>query len=331
VKKRETSIVTIGLIQMRCTRSQEENLQYAGKCIAEAAKRGAQIVCLPELFLSSYFCQVTTNKEAFERAEPVPGPTTEQLSALAAKSRIVLVGGSIFERVDKGRFFNTCPVIGPDGALLGIYRKTHIPEDLRYHEQHYFLPGDTGIRVFETRYGNAAPLICFDQWFPEAARIAALKGAEIIIYPTAIGNFIEDVLEEDLPADLSSEALLAGHSPAQPAGGFSDVWAKEEAPRRGAKEGDWQKAWEDIQRSHAIANSIYVAAVNRVGIEEKLAFFGGSFVSDPFGNVLVRAGDKEEVVVTECDLSKNEEMQEGWGFIRNRRPEMYREIVEKKK
>jgi predicted amidohydrolase len=268
--------------------SREENVRRARERIAEAAKRGARIVCLPELFLSRYFCQEKGDRSAFELAETIPGPTTEQLGDVAARHRIVLIGGSILERGTNGNFYNTAPVLGPDGTLLGAYRKTHIPEDPRYHERHYFSPGDTGIRVFETPFGAIAVLICYDQWFPEAARIAVLKGAEIIFYPTAIGHLTDEEPEE----------------------------------------GNWQKAWEDIQRGHAIANSVYIAAVNRIGIEGKIAFFGGSFVSDPFGNVLARAGSTEEVLIVSCDLSKNEELREGWGFLRNRRPDAYGELIE---
>lgn len=265
----------------------EESLRRALEKIAEAVKRDAQVICLPELFQSPYFCQEEDNQHAFELAEPIPGPTTEFLGNVAAEHHIVLIGGTLFEKAGSGKFYNTSPVFGPDGSLLGIHRKMHLPEDRRYHEQHYFSKGDAGIRIFKTPFCKVAVLICYDQWFPEAARIAALQGAEIIFYPTAIGNFTD------------------------------------EKPT----EGNWQQAWEDIQRSHAIANSVFVAAVNRVGTEGKLAFFGGSFVSDPFGNVLARAGSEEEILVVECDLSKNEEMREGWGFMRNRRPDTYGELI----
>lgn len=279
--------MTVGLIQMCCTRSREENLQYARERIAEAAAKNAEIVCLPELFQSPYFCQVAEDTQVFEGAETIPGPTVEQLSTIAAEHHVVLVGGSIFEKGSNGKFFNTCPVVGPDGILLGTYRKTHIPEDSCYHEQHYFSKGDTGVRAFETPFGKIAVLICYDQWFPEAARVAALQGAEMIFYPTAIGN----IMGEE------------------------------------ASEGNWQEAWEAVQCGHAIANNIFVVAVNRVGVEGKLTFFGGSFVSDPFGNVLARAGSGEEVLVVPCDLSKNEELREGWGFMRNRRPDAYGELI----
>jgi predicted amidohydrolase len=287
--------VTVGLIQMHCSASREDNLKRALKKIEEAAAKGANIVCLPELFESTYFCQKKDDKAAFLTAEAIPGATTKTLSEVARRLKIVLVGGSIFEKAPHSRgtalpcpYYNTSPVFGPDGALLGTYRKTHIPEDPLYHEQHYFAPGDTGVKVFETPFGKIAVLICFDQWFPEAARIAALQGAEIIVYPTAIANFIE-----------------------------------EETP-----EGNVQDAWEAVQRGHAIANNVFVAAVNRVGTEGNLKFFGGSFVSDAFGNTLAHAGHDEEILLAECNLSMIPEVREGWGFFRNRRPECYGKIAE---
>lgn len=276
-------MVVLGLIQMRCVRSREENINAALRSIADAAGRGAQIICLPELFLSPYFCQRNDDRGALETAESIPGPTTKALADAAKANGVVLVGGSLLERGNDGRFYNTAPVFSPNGDLLGTYRKTHIPEDPCYHEQHYFSPGDTGIRVFETPCARIAPLICYDQWFPEAARIAALKGAELIVYPTAIGL---------------------------PAGGTPD-------------EGDWRNAWETVQRGHAIANNIFVAAVNRAGREGALDFFGGSFVSDAFGNVIARAGKDEETVIAACDFATIGRIRDGWGFFRNRRPERY--------
>ena len=279
-------MVTLGLIQMCCGENASKNLQHALIMIEEAATKGANIVCLPELFLSHYFCQKKDDSAAFESAEALPSETTALLSQAAQRHGIVLVGGSLFEKGSDGKFYNTATVFGTDGALLGTYRKTHIPEDPRYHEQQYFAPGDTGIRVFETPFGRIAPLICYDQWFPEAARIAALKGAEIIVYPTAIGNFTDEDPEE----------------------------------------GDWQAAWEGVQRGHAIANTVSVAAVNRVGTEDALSFFGGSFVCDDFGAVLARGGKGEEIVLAEIDLSRITKTREGWGFFRNRRPEMYKSL-----
>ncbi len=280
--------VTIGLIQMRCDSSRELNLQRALEKVSEAARGGAEIVCLPELFQSPYFCQKKDDRDAFALAEGIPGQTTQVLSEAARRLKIVLVGGSIFEKGSNGKFYNSSPIFGPDGTLLGTYRKTHIPEDPLYHEQHYFSPGDTGTKVFETPFGKIAPFICFDQWFPEAARLAALQGAEIIFYPTAIGNFADETLEE----------------------------------------GSWQDAWETVQRGHAIANNVFVAAVNRVGKEDNLDFFGGSFICDAFGKVLSRAGQEEEILLAECDFSTILEVREGWGFMRNRRPELYKRLVE---
>ncbi len=281
--------IRIGLIQMHCSSSREENLKRALEKISEAAAKGAHVVSLPELFQSLYFCQKKDDRDAFTHTEAIPGETTKALSEAARKLKITLVGGSIFEKSSNGKFYNTTPVFGPDGVLLGTYQKTHIPEDLRFHEQHYFSPGDTGIKVFETPFGKVAPLICFDQWFPEAARVAALQGAEILFYPTAIGNFADEA----------------------------------------SGEGSWQDAWETVQRGHAIANNVFVAAVNRVGREDDLEFFGGSFICDAFGKVLARAGHEEEILLAECDLSMIPEVREGWGFFRNRRPETYEEITRK--
>lgn len=273
---------------MQCSTESAGNLQHALAMVKEAATKGANIVCLPELFLSPYFCQKKDDEGAFESAEEIPNKTTALLAQAALKHGIVLVGGSLFEKGSNGKFYNTAVVFGPDGAPLGTYRKTHIPEDQRYHEQHYFAAGDTGIRVFETPFGRIAPLICYDQWFPEAARIAALKGAEIIVYPTAIGNMTDENPEE----------------------------------------GDWQAAWEGVQRGHAIANTVYVAAVNRVGVENSLSFFGGSFVCDDFGKVLARGGSGEEIVLASIDLSRIKKTREGWGFFRNRRPKEYGKLIE---
>jgi N-carbamoylputrescine amidase len=270
---------------MRCDGSPAENLADALDRIALAASRGAQIIALPELFQSAYFCQRPDDQSAFRLAESIPGPTTEALAAAARKRAIVLVGGSIFEKAADGRYFNTAPVLGPDGTLLGVYRKTHIPEDILYHEQHYFVPGDTGIRVFDTPVGKLAVLICFDQWFPEAARLAALAGAEIIIYPTAIGD-IDETVEQNIT-------------------------------------GNWQQMWRAVQVGHAAANNVFVAALNRVGREDALSFWGGSFVADPSGKILVEGGVGEQILLATCDLSRVRALQEAWGFLRNRRQEMY--------
>ncbi|MCI0463984.1 MAG: carbon-nitrogen hydrolase [Gemmataceae bacterium] len=278
-------IVTLGLVQMRCGSTPAENLARAVERVAEAARRGAQVVVLPELFLGPYFCQRKDDRTAFDLAEPVPGPTTQALGAAASKHGVVLVGGSVFEETASGDYFNTAPVFGPDGSLLGAYRKSHIPEDALYHEQHYFAPGDTGVRVFDTPWGRIAPLICFDQWFPEAARLAALGRAEILIYPTAIG-LIDEVIEPNIT-------------------------------------GDWEQMWRNAQLGHAAANNVFVATVNRVGREGAIAFWGGSFVADPSSALLVKAGAEEEIVLARCDLNRVQALQEAWGFLRNRRPDLY--------
>lgn len=275
--------VTLGLIQMTCGDSAQVNLKKAVAHIATAAKKGAQIVCLQELFTAPYFCQQPRPSGALGYAESIPGNTTKTLSAAAKEHHIVLVAGSVFEKGDDGKFYNTAVIIDADGSVLVKYRKMHIPHDPRYYEQNYFEPGNLGYPIAETKYGKIAVLICYDQWFPEAARMMALNGAEIIFYPTAIGRFTDE-----------------------------EGW-----------EGDWQKAWEDVQRGHAIANNVYVAPVNRVGVEGKLAFWGGSFVSDPFGKVIAHAAAKEEILLAKVDLSRVHRIREEWGFFRNRRPDSY--------
>jgi predicted amidohydrolase len=282
-------IVTIGLVQMSMGSNSQENIEKALRMIDKAAGKGAQIVVLPELFAGPYFCQRKDDKKAFDLAEPVPGPTTARLSERAKKHHIVLVGGSIFEKTSDGAFFNTAPVFGPDGALLGAYRKTHIPEDILYHEKHYFAPGDTGILVFDTPYGKICPLICYDQWYPEAARIATLKGAELIVYPTAIG-VIDASVEENIT-------------------------------------GDWEGMWRAAQVGHAAANNVFVAGVNRVGKEGAITFWGGSFIADPSAKVLAKTTDTEGVTLAEIDLGRVKPLQKCWRFLENRRPETYGELT----
>jgi N-carbamoylputrescine amidase len=282
--------LTVGLIQMPCDSSPADTLARALRGVARAAAAGARLVVLPELFLGPYFCQRPDDRSAFDRAEPLPGPTTEALAAAARQQRVVLVGGSLFERAAGGRYFNTTPVFGDDGTLLGAYRKTHIPEDVLYHEQRYFTPGDTGVRVFDTAAGQVAPLICYDQWYPEAARVATLRGAEVLAYPTAIG-VIDEAVEENIT-------------------------------------GDWEQMWRNAQVGHAAVNNVYVVAVNRVGREGAITFWGGSFVAGPDGSVLARAGAAEEVLVAECDLSRVAALQRAWRFLPNRRPETYGPLVE---
>lgn len=272
--------LTLGLVQMSMQESAEANRATAASMIREAASRGAHIVCLPELFTSPYFC--ASPEPNFHYAEPIPGPTSEFLSRAAAENGVWLFGGSIHEKAGD-KFYNTTMVYGPKGEALGTYRKTHIPHDESFFEQHFFAPGDTGFRVFDCGEAQVGTLICYDQWYPEAARATALLGANIVFYPTAIGTHIG--IEQ--------------------------------------KEGNWQEAWENVQRGHAIANGMIVAAVNRAGKEGDMVFWGGSFVCDAFGKTLARAGNGNEVIVTPVDLDHGAFVREGWRFFYNRRPEVY--------
>jgi N-carbamoylputrescine amidase len=281
----------IGLVQMACSLDPNENLAKAEWRIREAAGKGAQIVCLQELFRSLYFCR-QEDPGLFDLAEPVPGPTSETLARLARELQVAIVG-SVFERRAPGVYHNTALVIDADGSLLGIYRKMHIPDDPGYYEKYYFTPGDLGFPCFDTRFARVAPLVCWDQWYPEAARLAALAGAQVLFYPTAIG------------------------------------WHPAEKAREGAAQLD---AWRTIQRAHAIANGLYVAAVNRVGYEGPpetgLEFWGGSFVADPFGEVLAEAShDGEETLIVECDPRRIEEVRRNWPFLRDRRIDAYNGIT----
>ena len=244
----QSRTVRLALVQMRCDGPPDANLRHALDRVAEAAASGANLVVLPELFLGPYFCQRENDPAAFRLAEAIPGPTTQALADAARKHGIYLVGGSLFEKASDGKYYNTAPVLGPDGRLLGAYRKSHIPEDPLYHEQRYFAPGDTGVRVFEAPFGKFAVLICFDQWFPEAARLATLAGAELLLYPTAIG-----VIDEDVELNIT---------------------------------GDWEQMWRNAQLGHAAANNVFVAAVNRVGKEGSITFWGGSFIADPASKLL---------------------------------------------
>jgi N-carbamoylputrescine amidase len=276
---------------MSCTTNPAENLEKAVARIREAAAQGAQIVCLQELFRSQYFCRVE-DANLFDLAEPIPGPSTVTLGPVAKELGVVIVA-SLFERRAAGLYHNTAAVIDASGDMLGIYRKMHIPDDPLFYEKYYFTPGDLGFRMFDTQYGRIAVLVCWDQWYPEAARIAALGGANILFYPTAIG------------------------------------WHPSEKAEFGEAQYD---AWRTIQRSHAIANGIYVAAVNRVGYEgtpeSGLEFWGGSFVADPFGRVLkVGSHDKEEILIVECDPRKMDETRRNWPFLRDRRIESYAPLL----
>lgn len=274
--------VKIGLVQAKVDEDLSKNLKKTGSMIETAAKKGASIVCLQELFSSRYFCQ-KEDKKAFSLAEKIPGKTSEFLSEQARKNRITLVGGSIFEKSDDV-YYNTCLIFDKNGKEICKYRKVHIPYDPLYHEQFYFKPGNFGFMQAKVEGIKIAPLICYDQWFPEAARVNALSGAKIIFYPTAIGWF--DFMKKTEP--------------------FS------------------AQRWEDAMRSHASLNSVFVAAVNRVGKEGELKFWGGSFIADPYGQVIARASsDKEEVLVAEIDVDKTTEADEGWRFIRNRQPRNY--------
>jgi N-carbamoylputrescine amidase len=278
--------VTIGLVQMSTVADKAKNVEKALARAREAAQRGAQIVCLQELFASPYFCQVE-DAELFDLAESVPGPTTDAVARLAKELGIVIVA-SVFERRLAGVYHNTAVVLGPDGAPAGMYRKMHIPDDPLYLEKFYFTPGDLGFVAIQTPHCSVGPLVCWDQWYPEAARLTALRGAEVLFYPTAIG------------------------------------WHPKEKARYGA---DQLAAWQTIQKAHAIANGVFVVAVNRVGHEGPkdagLEFWGHSFVADPFGVVLAEAGQSEEVLVVECDLSRVEEVRRGWPFLRDRRIDAY--------
>jgi N-carbamoylputrescine amidase len=284
---------SVGLVQMRCDADPEANLATAAGRIREAAARGAQVVCLQELFRSHYFCQ-RQDADVFDLAEPIPGPSTESLGRVARETGVVVVA-SLFERRAPGVYHNTAAVLDADGRLLGTYRKMHIPDDPLYYEKYYFTPGDLGFRTFDTRFGRVGVLVCWDQWYPEAARLTALTGAEILVYPTAIG------------------------------------WH----PREKAEYGIAQhQAWELVQRAHAVANGVYVAAVNRVGHEGDagggLEFWGASFVSDPFGQVLARGShDREEILVVECSRRRMEEVRRNWPFLRDRRIDAYGNITKR--
>jgi N-carbamoylputrescine amidase len=284
---------TIGLVQMRCADDPRRNLASAERLIRRAAREGAALVCLPELFRSLYFCQ-TEDHDRFALAEPIPGPTTRALGALARKLRVVLVG-SVFERRAAGVYHNTAVVLDADGSLAGIYRKMHIPDDPLYYEKFYFTPGDLGFRAVPTRVGRVGTLVCWDQWYPEAARLTALQGALVLVYPTAIG------------------------------------WHPREKARFGEEQLD---AWRTVQRAHAIANGVYVAAVNRVGHEGPkdggLEFWGSSFVCDPFGKVLAEAPrDREEIVLAEVDPARQETVRQHWPFLRDRRVDAYAPITQR--
>jgi N-carbamoylputrescine amidase len=277
----------IGLAQFACSTDPRENLDKALFKIREAARAGAQIVCLQELFRSQYFCR-EENADLFDLAESIPGPSTEAIGRIAAEEQVAVIA-SLFERRAAGLYHNTAAVIDAGGDLLGIYRKMHIPDDPLYYEKFYFTPGDTGFVNFDTKYGRIGTLVCWDQWYPEGARLSALRGASVLFYPTAIG------------------------------------WHPSEKEQHGAAQLD---AWRTIQRAHAIANGIYVCAVNRIGFEgtpkQGLEFWGSSFVADPFGQVIAQASvNREEVLVAECDPRRMDEVRRNWSFLRDRRIDAY--------
>jgi N-carbamoylputrescine amidase len=277
----------IGLVQMPCSTDPDYNLNNAITGIREAASKGAEIVCLQELFRSQYFCR-QENAELFDLAEPIPGPSTEALSSVAKELRVSIVA-SLFEKRAQGLYHNTAAVLDADGSLIGLYRKMHIPDDPLYFEKFYFTPGDLGFKNFETQYSRIGVLVCWDQWYPEGARITALQGANVLFYPTAIG------------------------------------WHPAEKARYGEAQLD---AWKTIQRSHAIANGVFVAAVNRVGFEgppdHGLEFWGNSFVADPFGRVIAQANSSDEqVLVATCDPKEMDEVRRNWPFLRDRRIDAY--------
>ena len=282
--------VQIGLIQMAMSSEKEENLKKAIVMTEEAVQKGAKIVILPELFAGPYFCIVPKNNDALSLAESIPGPLSEALSSLAKRLKIVLVGGSIYE-LSNGKRYNTSCIFGPDGETIGTYRKSHIPHDPGFYEQDYFGSGNAVINVHKTPYGNIAIGICYDQWFPEYARIATLKGADLIVYPTAIGTTPD----------------------AEPA----DPEVKE----------DWEHMWRAAQVGHSAANNVYIAGVNRIGDEGNTHFFGGSFVADPFAKILVLGDDKEQILLTTIDTSLPKKVQASWRFLSERRPDLYGDLT----
>jgi N-carbamoylputrescine amidase len=291
IKLNQMAIVKVGLVQMSCTADVASNKQKAVEKIKEAAKGGANIICLQELYTSLYFCDVESY-ENFKLAEPIPGKTTDELSALAKSLGVVIIA-SLFEKRAEGLYHNTTAVLDADGTYLGKYRKMHIPDDPAYYEKFYFTPGDLGYKVFKTKFATIGVLICWDQWYPEAARITSLMGAEMLFYPTAIG------------------------------------WATAQDEATNIEQ---YNAWQTIQRSHAVANGVPVISVNRVGLEQDglMKFWGGSFVSNPFGTLLYKAShDQEEVAVIDIDTEKSDSYRTHWPFLRDRRIDSYSPIVKR--
>ncbi len=283
------TIVNLALVQMTCSGQVQSNIDKATQKVAEAAAKGAHVVCLQEVFSSHYPCQ-SEDHAHFELAEPIPGPTSKAMSD-AAKAHGVVVTGSVFERRTHGLYHNTALVFDTDGEMVGFYRKMHIPDDPSYYEKFYFAPGDTGFTVAKTKYCTLGVGVCWDQWYPEAARLFALRGAEIIVYPTAIG------------------------------------WLAEDKPIYGKSQ---HEAWDTMMRSHAIANGVFVGAANRVGQETNLEFWGASFAYDPFGNLIQRAShDQEEILIVPCDLGLIDITRTHWPFLRDRRIDFYGDLCKR--
>ena len=280
--------ISIAAIQQPCSGDISDNIEATIQQIETAAQAGANLICLQELFSSRYFCQ-TEDHTQFEIAEQIPGPTTDRICQVAKQQKVVIVA-SVFERRTAGVFHNTAVVIESDGSILGTYRKMHIPDDPYFYEKFYFTPGDLGFKSFQTSVGNVGVCVCWDQWFPEAARLTAMQGAEILVYPTAIG------------------------------------WQAPEKEQFGAAQVD---AWQTMMRSHAIANGVYVVATNRVGIEQNIEFWGASFVADPYGGVIAQAGLNSETIQADCDLSLIETARTHWPFFRDRRIDAYTGLTDR--
>ena len=278
--------ISIGLIQQSRSKNLNLNLKETIKEIKESARLGAKVICLQELFRSEYFCQ-TENINAFKLSETIPGPTTEILSKISKELEVVIIA-PLFEKRTEGIYHNTAVVIDADGSIAGFYRKMHIPDDPHFYEKFYFTPGDTGFKSFDTRYGRLGILICWDQWFPEAARLVAMSGAQIIFYPTAIGYHNKDF--SDLNKQIS--------------------------------------AWETVQKAHAISNGVFIASLNRAGREDDITFWGRSFVCDPFGQIIKQASEKKsENLIVQCDLLKIEQTRQEWPFLRDRRIDAYKKLT----
>jgi N-carbamoylputrescine amidase len=294
MKRANSSTITLGLLQMKVGPKPEENLKRTVKAAEDAAKKGAQIICTQELFRSYYFCQ-NEDHENFKLAESIPGPSTDALSKVAKKHNVVIIA-SLFEKRAAGVYHNTAAMIDSDGSLLGIYRKMHIPDDPLFYEKFYFTPGDLGFIAWKTKKAKIGTLVCWDQWYPEAARLTAMQGAEILFYPTAIG------------------------------------WHPKEKKEYGE---DQHSAWETIQRSHAVANGCYVAVTNRIGLEQPIGgdgieFWGQSFVANPSGRILQKASmNKEETLLVDCDLDKVDVQRTHWPFLRDRRIDAYGDLTKR--